>query len=44
MGHAAVSDGHGGDDYFRSHIGSRFAVEKRHEIGKGLPWGEEDTA
>lgn len=24
---AAVSDGHGGDDYFRSHIGSRFAVE-----------------
>ena len=24
---AAVSDGHGGVDYFRSHIGSRFAVE-----------------
>ena len=24
---AAVADGHGGDEYFRSHIGSRFAVE-----------------
>lgn len=32
---AAVSDGHGGDDYFRSHIGSRFAVESAMKSVKG---------
>lgn len=33
---ASVSDGHGGEKYFRSHLGSRFAVEAAYDVANEL--------